>query len=87
MRFYCVALYEVTVKFLSTSISSMNTSNMKVVTISLLQWVQASSSNCRVTLQVCGFTIGRQDNWLITQHISRMVNGTALQQVTVQVEF
>ena len=36
---------------------------------------------------MCGFTAGRQDNWLITQHISRMVNGTALQQVTVQVEF
>ena len=38
-------------------------------------------------LNVCGFPAGRQDNWLITQHISRMVNGTALQQVTVQVEF
>ena len=58
-----------------------------MVTISLLQWIQASSSNCRVTLQVCGFTAGRQDNWIITQHISRMVNGTALQQVTVKVEF
>ena len=36
---------------------------------------------------MCGFTAGRQDNWLITQHISRMVNGTALEQVTVQVDF
>jgi len=40
-----------------------------------------------VTVTVCGFTAGRQDNWLITQHISRMVNDTALQQVTVQVDF
>ena len=40
-----------------------------------------------MTVSVCGFTAGRQDNWLITQHISRMVNGTALQQVTVQVDF
>ena len=40
-----------------------------------------------MTVTVCAFTAGRQDNWLITQHISRMVNGTALQQVTVQVEF
>ena len=40
-----------------------------------------------MTVTVCGFTAGRQDNWLITQHISRMVNGTALQQVTVQVDF
>ena len=36
---------------------------------------------------MCAFTAGCQDNWLITQHISRMVNGTALQQVTVQVDF
>ena len=55
--------------------------------MSPLQWSQGSSSNCRVTVIVCGFTAGRQDNWLITQHISRMVNGTALQQVTVQVDF
>ena len=36
---------------------------------------------------MCGFEAGSQDNWIITQHISRMVNGTALQQVTVQVDF
>ena len=52
-----------------------------------LQWIQSSSSNCRVTLTVCGFSAGTQDNWIITQHISRIVNGTALQQVTVQVDF
>ena len=52
-----------------------------------LQWDQASSSNCRVTVNVCGSSAGTQDNWIITQHISRMVNGTALQQVTVQVDF
>ena len=40
-----------------------------------------------MTVSVCGFTAGRQDNWIITQHISRMINGTALQQVTVQVDF
>ena len=40
-----------------------------------------------MTFAVCGFAAGRQDNWVITQHISRMVNGTALQQVTVQVDF
>ena len=40
-----------------------------------------------MTVAVCGFTAAPQDNWLITQHISRMVNGTALQQVTVQVDF
>ena len=40
-----------------------------------------------MTVGVCGFLFRPQDNWLITQHISRMVNGTALQQVTVQVDF
>ena len=40
-----------------------------------------------MTVTVCGFEAGPQDNWIITQHISRMVNGTALQQVTVQVDF
>ena len=54
---------------------------------SSLQWLQGANNNCRVTVTVCGFTAGRQDNWIITQHISRMVNGTALQQVTVQVDF
>ena len=40
-----------------------------------------------MTVIVCGFSAGTQDNWLISQHISRMVNGTALRQVTVQVDF
>ena len=40
-----------------------------------------------MTVSVCGFSAGTQDNWIITQHISRIVNGTALQQVTVQVDF
>ena len=36
---------------------------------------------------MCGFAAGNQDNWMITQHISRMVGGTTLPQVTVQVDF
>ena len=40
-----------------------------------------------MTVNVCGFSAGTQDNWIMTQHTSRMVNGTALQQVTVQVDF
>ena len=40
-----------------------------------------------MTVTVCGVSAGTQDNWIITQHISRMVDGTALQQVTVQVDF
>ena len=51
------------------------------------QWIQTTNLTCRQTVSVCGFSAGRQDNWLITQHISRMVNGTALRQVTVLVDF
>ena len=87
MRFHCVALYKVTVKFLLKSPAYQYEHSGHKYRLSLLQWGQASSSNCRVTVYVCGFTAGRQDNWLITQHISRIVNGTALQQVTVQVDF
>ncbi len=36
---------------------------------------------------VCGFEVPGQDNWLITQHISREVGGTLLDQVVVIVEF
>ena len=31
--------------------------------------------------------MGRQDNWLITQYINRIVNGNRLPQVSVQIEF
>ena len=36
---------------------------------------------------MCGFGEGNQDNWLITQHISRVVDGVPLEQVNVEVEF
>ena len=39
------------------------------------------------TAQVCGFTAGMQNNWLITQLINRTVNGTRLPQVSVLIEF
>ena len=92
-------LYKVMAKFLAKQLCNINItcrqqSQIEIVTLqsqmsfmSPLQWIQATSSNCRVVLNVCGFSEGPQDNWLITQHISRMVNGTALQQVTVQVDF
>ena len=38
-------------------------------------------------MSVCAFNFGRQNNWLISQYISRRVNGTSLPQVSVQVEF
>ena len=36
---------------------------------------------------MCGFAHGDQDNWLITQHISRVVDGVPLEQVNIEVEF
>ena len=38
-------------------------------------------------MQVCGFSAGPQDNWLITQLINRTVNGTRLPQINVMIEF
>ena len=52
-----------------------------------LQWTQLTNNPCRQTVQVCGFGEGNQDNWLITQHISRVVDGVPLEQVNVEVEF
>ena len=51
--------------------------------------LQSSSIACQQTLSVCGFMLGRQDNWLITQHISRIIGGTETQlpQVSVLLEF
>ena len=36
---------------------------------------------------MCGFEVGPQDNWLITQYISTVVNDTRLAQVSVIVEY
>ena len=42
---------------------------------------------CRQFVQVCGFTAGMQNNWLITQLINRTVNGTKLPQLRALIEF
>ena len=52
-----------------------------------MQWIQNSNNPCRQTVQVCGFSAGAQNNWLITQLINRTVNGTRLSQVSVTIEF
>ena len=38
-------------------------------------------------MTVCGCNVGQQNDWLITQHISRRIPTTLLPQVTVIVEF
>ena len=51
-----------------------------------MQWIQNSNNPCRQTVQVCGFSAGAQDNWLITQLINRTENRTRLSQVSVIIE-
>ena len=55
--------------------------------LQFLQWIQQILSVCNGSVLVCGFTVGAQENWLITQHISRMVpGGQRLSKVTAQFE-
>ena len=49
------------------------------------QWSQLGGHLCSGTVTVCGFDQGTQENWLITQHISReLAGGQRLQKVTAQ---
>ena len=52
-----------------------------------MQWIQQSNTPCQQSVQVCGFSAGPQDNWLITQLINRTVNGIRVSQVNVTIEF
>ena len=51
-----------------------------------MQWIQNSNSVCEQLVNVCGFSAGPQNNWLITQLINRTVNGMRLPQVSVMIE-
>ena len=52
------------------------------------QWGQLTGSICQQSVLVCGFDVGPQNNWLITQHISRnLSDGQLLDYVSVQVEY
>ena len=52
------------------------------------QWYESTSLACEVTVGVCGFSAGTQENWLITQHISReLAGGQRLQKVIARFYF
>ena len=54
----------------------------------LIQWDQQTGAICQQNVQVCGFDVGLQNNWLITQHISRQLSdGQLLDYVSVQIEY
>lgn len=52
-----------------------------------MQWMQTSNTPCQQNTQVCGFRIGPQSNWLLTQPINKTVNGALLSEVNVMIEF
>ena len=54
-----------------------------------MQWIQLGTATCSGTVTVCGFPVGAQENWLITQHINTVLpggGGERLRKVTVQLE-
>ena len=54
-----------------------------------IQWSQLGTATCAGTVTVCGFSVGAQKNWLITQHINTVLlggGGERLRKVTVQFE-
>ena len=67
-------------------LSIIHTMVLKLL-VFLNQWIQQSNIPCQQSVQVCGFSAGPQDNWLITQLINRTVNGARLPQVSVMIEF
>ena len=55
--------------------------------LQFLQWIQPILDLYNGSVLVCGFPAGAQENWLIAQHISRVVSGgQRLSKVTAQFE-
>ncbi|KAL5491903.1 hypothetical protein EMCRGX_G017272 [Ephydatia muelleri] len=50
-------------------------------------WAPAGDTSCRQVTYSCSYNLATQNNWLITQHINTTVNGKALSQVVVRVNF
>ena len=50
-----------------------------------MQWSQNTNFPCRQSVAACGFIVGPQNNWVITQYIRRPLRN--LTQVSVVVEF
>jgi hypothetical protein len=58
-----------------------------ICVIFFMQWRQITSRACRQAVAVCGYKYLPQNNWLITQYISRRVGSVLLPQVSVQLLF
>ena len=54
-----------------------------------MEWTQQVTTTCEGTVTACGFSVGAQENWLITQYINTVLpggGGERLRKVTVQFE-
>ena len=49
------------------------------------QWQHGGGGICRFQAQVCGYTVGDQNNWLFTQHISKAIPPTSTDSYAVRV--
>jgi hypothetical protein len=52
-----------------------------------MQWREHLNWPCRQAVTVCGYAAGPQNNWLITQYISRRVGGVLLPQISLYLLF
>ncbi|KAL5491927.1 hypothetical protein EMCRGX_G017303 [Ephydatia muelleri] len=53
-------------------------------------WAQVGNKTCRQTPASCAFSYGKQNNWMVTQHINTTINGVALKEsgsIVVRVNF
>ena len=59
-----------------------------IITLSFpCQWSQQGALSCQYQVSVCGFSVGTQSNWLISQHISRQLpSGGLVNHVTVNLD-
>ena len=55
-----------------------------------MQWAQVGNKTCRQAPASCAFSFGKQNNWMVTQHINTTINGVALKEsgsIVVRVNF
>ena len=42
----------------------------------IVQWTQQGTVTCEGTVTVCGFSVGTQENWLISHHTAHQHSAT-----------
>ncbi|KAL5491914.1 hypothetical protein EMCRGX_G017285 [Ephydatia muelleri] len=72
--------------FWATTVILYSVAGSKLVTVTDV-WSQNGDKSCRQQTHSCGYANGPQNNWLVTQHINTTVDGGALKQVIVRLNF